>query len=206
MNVIATVLVLIILGTLITLVLLIRQFVKTRCCGCCKKVVSALESKLLFNSVLRACMETYLAMCIQMWYSVRYARVESGLESRINFLIVLLLLIYCLMAPFLARSFLFNQRDNIRRDPSYEARYGSLFLNVDKYKLQGLMFTAFFLIRRFLYAYIIVYLRSNIVLQVMALDVLSTTFLCYLITQMPMEDVTNNLVQIFNEIVLLIGT
>ena len=53
----------------------------------------------MYNSVIRAVLETYLAVCIQMLYGWRNTRVESGVLARVNFLFLLALTIYCTVFP-----------------------------------------------------------------------------------------------------------
>ncbi len=55
----------------IMLVIFCRNFMKRRCCKPCVKIISSIERKLMFNSLLRAALETYLSLAIQMWYGWR---------------------------------------------------------------------------------------------------------------------------------------
>ena len=45
----------------------------------------------------------------------------------------------------------------------------------------------------------------TLVTQVLPLDALSTAMICYYLANMPMIDRTNNFIQVFNEVVILIA-
>ena len=55
------------------------------------------------------------------------------------------------------------------------------------------------------FAYIICQLDYNLVVQVLALDTLTTATLIYYLANMPMIDRTNNFVQVFNEACILLS-
>ena len=61
------------------------------------------------------------------------------------------------------------------------------------------------MLRRTLYAFIIVFCGSSIVLQVLAIDVLCTLLIAFYITVGPMIDKANNFIQIFNEVIVLVS-
>ena len=52
---------------LITVLYICKKKVLPRCCPCFQKLVTQVLSKLMFNSVIRSCMQTYLLTCISMW-------------------------------------------------------------------------------------------------------------------------------------------
>ena len=92
------------------------------------------------------------------------------------------------------------------KEADTKARIDSIYANLDYYKLKALYNTSLFLMRRILLAFVIVYLRYSIVMQVAMADVLSTALLAYYIQTMPMADSLSNGIQIFNEVVVLVCT
>lgn len=84
-------------------------------------------------------------------------------------------------------------------------KYDSLYLNIDYYKTRALYNTSFFFLRRILFAALIVFCTSSIVLQIFLADILSTLMLIYFITTAPMNDPLSNWIQITNEIVVLVS-
>ena len=58
-------------------------------------------------------------------------------------------------------------------------RYGSLYTNIDYYKISGLSFTLVFLLRRLIFAYAIVYAYMNVVAQSYLITYSSLLLLVY---------------------------
>ena len=61
MNILFLVLVFVIFVTIILLVGCCKYIIIPMCPGCCNTVIRKVERKIFWNSVLRACLETYLA-------------------------------------------------------------------------------------------------------------------------------------------------
>ena len=178
---------------LIYLVILCRKVMQTRCCKTFVKVMNSIERKLMFNSLLRAALETYLSLTIQMWYGWRSLRIDAGSDDRIEFLILLAMTIYCIGLPFTQHNFLWRNRNIVFRQ-SFQQSYGSLIQNISLLRVQSLAFSLVFLLRRLMFAYTICNIDINITFQVMAIDALSTSMLCYFICNRPMADGVNNFI------------
>ena len=157
----------------------------------------------MMNAVLRALLESYLQISIQMWIGWQIANLPPTLEARINFLIVIVLTAFCLIFPFGQHRFLFKHQNFIKSE-EFQQRYGSLTQNVELSRFEGLAFSFYFLVRRLTFAYTIVYLNRSIVIQVLAIDALSTGLLAYFFMGRPMVDKLNNFIQVFNEMFILI--
>ena len=56
---------------IIFLVMTCRQLVLTKCCRPFQQLMELLERKLIFNSILRACLETYLLVCIAVFQEMK---------------------------------------------------------------------------------------------------------------------------------------
>jgi len=74
---------------------------------------------------------------------------------------------------------------------------------LDYYKDKALPYTSFFLARRFIFAFVIVFCGSSLVLQVFLADLLSTLLLVFFISVGPMNDKFNNFIQVVNELTVL---
>ena len=158
----------------------------------------------MFNSVLRAVLESYLVLCITMWYSWGQVQsLEPGLESRLSFLLTLGLTVACVGLPVFVFKFLDGNRARLTM-ASFVQRYGSLYQNIDRHNYEALVFTTIFLARRCAFAFVIVNVVSTVTFQVLCLDLLSTMVLSYYLLVFPMQDCLNNFIQIFNEIVILV--
>ena len=178
---------------LIALVIFCRFFCLHRCWQPIVKFVTMIERKLMFNSVLRAMMVAYLALAIQVFYSWKQLKIEPGLETNTNFLLLLCLTLFAVGFPYWTHRFTFNNFNRVRNDDEFDQRYGTLFVSVKKDKYEGLIFSSVFLARRLLFAYTICYLSHTITLQVMVIDVLSTGYLCYMLLSRPMTECLNNM-------------
>ena len=161
-NVLLILLAVIFLFALIALVLLCRTVLLRRCNRKVIGIVRAIESKLMFNAVFRSLLESYLQIVIIMWYGWRNRRVNDTLESRIDFLLALLITIYCFAFPVLQHRFLAARVDRAGLDASLDSRYGSLYTNVKILSLNSIGFTMVFLTRRLAFAYTICHMDRSI--------------------------------------------
>ena len=89
--------------------------------------------------------------------------------------------------------FLYWKKD-VLREPTFKAKYDSLYQNLEYYKKSALANTSFFLLRRLLFAALIVFCGSSLVLQVFLADILSTLLLIYFIVSQPMVDTWSNVI------------
>ena len=139
----------------------------------------------MFNSILRACMQTYLTTCISLLFSLKVTTIESK-EGIVSLTLALLTLCYIIGCPIFSKIFLYRKKDKLPQ-PDFKLRYDSLYQNIDYYKTQALLSTSWFFVRRFLFAGLIVYCTSSIVLQIFLADVLCTCMLVFFITVRPMN-------------------
>ena len=149
-------------GSLIALVILCRMIIVKRCPQSVVRVLISVERKLIFNSVLRAMLESYLQMAILMLYGWRNRRVTPDTQSRIDFLILLALTIYITAFPFLQFRFLNSRRERVQNDQALAQSYGSLYQNIEVSKYTALAFTLAFLLRRLAFAYTICHIDRTI--------------------------------------------
>lgn len=188
---------------LIILLLICKCLVLPRCCNCFKKGCSFIMGKLMFNSLIRAAMQTFLMTSYSMWLSLKVTDTNAE-RGKINLTLAILLLVYSLLLPCWSYCYL---RKKYTRMPSaqFKMKFDSLYQNLDYFKKRALPHTSWFLMRRLLFAAVIVFCQFSIVLQVFLADILSTLLLIFFITVKPMYDRTNNVIQIVNESVVLVS-
>ena len=191
------------IGFLIGLILLCRKFVLPKCCPVVQKLVNLIKNKLMFNSILRAIMQTFLATSISMWISLSSTQVSTT-EGVTDLCIAIAILIFAFAAPFLSLKLLLKYFDRLR-EPDFKARFDSIYQNLDYYKQKALPSTSLFLLRRLIFAFLIVNCGKSIVLQVLMSDVLSSLLLAFYFSVWPMVGIINNAIHIVNEIVVLIS-
>ena len=129
MNIINIVVIMLVVILLILLVLFLKYFVMLRCPSCFHKLITTLERRLFWNSILRACLEAYLSLCIMVLYEL--TRLDAyPLEGRINVLVTVVTTLFCFTFPFYSWHFLFRRLTKLRT-PEMQQRYGALYQNVD---------------------------------------------------------------------------
>lgn len=167
-----------------------------------KKVVRSLEGKLMFNSLLRAALMSYFLVCLSTIFVLRNPIFETT-EDKIDFFVVVLLLIYLVAFPFVQNNFLMKRFGEIDKEKT--KRYASLYENVNIEKKNSLRFTFNFCARRFAIAIIIVFLEDYIVFQIIAADIAVMAILSFYVAEKPMVDSFNNFIQIFNEVYICLA-
>ena len=205
MQVFQIVVAVLILGLLSLLIVFCNRKILPRCCPCFNKVITLIKGKIMFNSLLRALLQTFLLTCILMWNAFRGIEFNSS-QGWIDFCTAILLLGFSFSFPILAYRLLRGKfKENTLRDPSTKIKYDSIYANLDYYKPHALFNTSFFLFRRLALACLIVFGHS-IVLQVLIADCLSTLLLAFYLRVRPMTDLLGNIVHIINESVVLVCT
>ena len=89
-----------------------------------------------------------------------------------------LVMIFCIGFPVWSARFLLLNREKVHT-PEFKVKYDSLYQNINIYHKKALLFTTYFLVRRFFFAWVIIFLGPHLVIQVLSLDVISTLLLAY---------------------------
>ena len=108
MNVLTLLLVFIFFVAVILLVVCCKYVVLPVCPGCCKTIISKVERKLFWNSVLRACLEMYLATGILFFNSMGNMETNDD-EGRIKYLSWLAMGAFLFGLPFITFRVLFKR-------------------------------------------------------------------------------------------------
>ena len=83
-------------------------------------------------------------------------------------------------------------------------RYGSIYSNLNPENLHATFYTVYFVLRRLIFAFSIVYGGSLIGIQLMAQVLMSLLQLCYLLHVRPFSDSQDNAIEVFNESSILL--
>ena len=186
----------------ITSVLLCRKYVIPRCPSCIKQLVTALERKLLFNSILRAVLEVYFNTCIILFISMRSINTYTY-EGKINFGVTVMIGLFCFSLPYFVWDWLRNNIEDLD-SKRYRQSFDSLYMNIEIDKGNvAVAYTFVFLVRRLLFAYIIGQIMQGVTIQIFTIYFLSCFLLGYYVSVMPMVDRVNNFIQIFNELLVV---
>ena len=188
--------------SLILLLLLCKSLALTLCPSFFKAMVTKLLRKLMWNSVLRAILESYLATCIFVFVAASKFEAYTE-EGRIEIVSTLATGIFYFAFPFKAWNFMFRNTREIRQ-PAMRMSYDSLYQNVETLKGPvALSMILLFCLRRLVFAYTTT-MHGTIVFQVMINDFFSLGYLAYLLSVRPMVDSINNFIHIVNEVVVLV--
>lgn len=116
----------------------------------------------MFNSLLRAVMQTYFFITISMWNSFRNTQVDSS-EGITNLITAILSLFAVVFFAWFSYRFLKKNLLNLPKS-AFKAKYDSLYQNLDYYKIGALPNTFWFLSRRLAFSAVIVFCTKSIVL------------------------------------------
>lgn len=112
MNILIVILAIFFLLSLIALILLCRRLVNTKCCNCARTVLRKIEAKLMFNSILRAALESYYLVSITTLYGIANSSFSSS-EELVTFFIGLGTLAYLVLFPLLQYRFLLKKHGEL---------------------------------------------------------------------------------------------
>lgn len=146
----------------IGLILVCKLYILARCCACVQKIAMMIQNKLMFNSILRAILQTYLATSISMWTSLGETSLSSS-KGVTDMGIAIALLLFTLAAPMASLRLLRRKFEQLK-DQSFKARFDSLYQNLDYYKWRALPMSSWFFARRLLFAFLIVFCGKSVVL------------------------------------------
>ena len=188
------------LGLVICILICIERRVLPKCLAC-QKIFDRIKAKLMFNLVIRTCIQTFLATILGAFCSLK--TMDGSSKGAFDLALAIVIILYALSFTVFSIRFLLKKFDNLR-EPSFKQQYDSLYINVEYYDKRAILFTCFYLVRRMLIAIVICYCRSSIVLQVFLCDILSTLLLSFYIKVKPIAGLLNYIVEMVNETLILI--
>ena len=153
-HVVMILMMLLIFIALVMIIFCCKYLIIKRCPGFFQKIVTKIQSKLFWNSLLRACLEVYYSMAIFFFYLV--ARVDSKeQDGRVEFMTWFLTGVLLFGFPVFTFKLLFSKWRILWRE-DVRSKFDSLYQNVDVYKGPiAFAFTLYFCARRLVFALVI---------------------------------------------------
>jgi len=156
-----------------------------------KKVYLSLRNKLMFNSVLRSLLQSYLPLCMSCMVSITHEGKAAGY----------ILLTFLALCPFVV-IFILKRQTVALGHPYLKQRIGTLYQNVETVgKSQALYFIPLFMIRRLIFAIMATTVNDPLV-QTFAMMYASFALIAFYVVVWPMSDTINNVIQLCNEVFL----
>ena len=108
-------------------------------CAGCSGPLKFIESRLMFNSIIRFIIETYTYVCLAVLVGIGNIGATTT-EKKLTSVFAVAMSLYVIFIPNLLYKFVRTFRQTLYR-PEQKALYYALYLNVDTYKIQALAFT-----------------------------------------------------------------
>ena len=102
----------------------------------CRKPLIGIKKKIVYNTLLRMLMETYMPISLATFVGIYYTAAENSVD-KVNAILSTVLAIYLLLVPNYCYKFLREFKDTLHL-PEVKATYWALYLTVDYYKLKAL--------------------------------------------------------------------
>jgi hypothetical protein len=127
--------------------------------NCLNKFIMILTHLIMWSTVLRLCLETYLPTTAGTFRNAQQLHWDSG-ENVLNSLVTIIFVPAVLIFPF---AVLFGLRENhlLAQTTEFRQRFGSLYMNVDYFNKDGLLWMAVSLLRQMSLAVAVVFLTNN---------------------------------------------
>ena len=171
--------------------------------------------KVFYCSFIRSSIKGYLNFCVSAFIGLQYVifcpililiqQIDfSNSSSQLSSIISILFIIGCFLLPYCAIYILFKNFKSLGKRKFYQS-YGSFYLNT-KIEKKALFFIWIFLVRRFLYALIIVNMQNYPGIQLISSMLLSYFTLIYLVIVKPIIGNIDFFFELFNEFMIYIIT
>ena len=169
-----------------------------------KKKIKELSGEYKFNFFLRMGLQLYLEICILCLLNIRYFKIGNRYQF---FSLVLSTIFLCAWLWFIVWSMWFGcfKFKDYHKKPRIDLpEYQSMFGEYKTDNLPCVLFNSYFMIRRLLYAWIIVFLPSSPILQVFWFIMICIPIFCLHVVMKPYLSQLNNVMMIINELNLII--
>ena len=107
---------LLILGLMIGLLICLKRKVVPKC-PACQKLVETIKAKLMFNSVIRTCLQTFFATILGSLCS--FKTIDRSSKGAIDLALAIVIIIYALAFIVFSIKFLLNKFEKLR-EPSFK--------------------------------------------------------------------------------------
>ena len=164
MNVLIALIALIGLAFAILLLYICKKSIIPRCCKPCQKVYYMIETRLFFNSILRAALQTFFGIAVSTCFAYTVINDDGETSLPVQISLSVAMTLYILSAPILSFFGMRKAGDRLQ-DPTFRQRFDSLYAGVDYFKKSSaIMYTSQFFARRIVYAMALCFVTSSVVL------------------------------------------
>lgn len=148
----------IVLLTVLLLVLALVPLFESNIFRCCRRPLNHLKDKLVWNTLIRFCIETYYPVCIGVFVGLK--SIEGNTDSqKVNTVLAAVLFFFCAAIPYAMYRFLRLYRP-VLGNKEIKSYYHALYLQVDHFRISTLSFTLIQLYRKFAFITIVVFLEE----------------------------------------------
>ena len=136
---------------LVLLLIILPVFLAAKFCGSkLKGYIEKFKKKLMWNSVLRFVLQSYLKNTIACLFAISLMKFENG-GSSTNAVLSIVILVVLAIIPILAMVLLYKKRNELASDET-RGRIGSLYLGIRTDSMHEYAYSAVFMLRRLIYA------------------------------------------------------
>ncbi|CAI2359147.1 unnamed protein product [Moneuplotes crassus] len=173
----------------------------SRTARCIKKV----DKSIRYESFTRFVVELILNLSVASWINIWYGSMSSIEDiialvvSNLTLLGMLMLIVYGIYYPV-------YHFEDIKMNPVTHERHCLLFLDFKKDKIKQLLYFGFFMIRRILFAFVIVCMKEDPKKQLILCFFMFAWQLYYCVLNKPYISTINNVLNVYNELILILFT
>ncbi|CAI2382812.1 unnamed protein product [Moneuplotes crassus] len=174
---------------------------ESRTARCIKKI----DKSIRYESFTRFVVELILNLSVACWINIWYGSVSNTEEilafvvSSVTLLGMFLLTVYGIYYPV-------YHFDDIKMNPVTHERHCLFFVDFKKQKVKQLLYFGFFMIRRMLFAFVIVCMKEDPKKQLVLCMFMFTWQLYYCVLEKPYVSQINNVLNVCNECILVLFT
>ncbi|CAI2360390.1 unnamed protein product [Moneuplotes crassus] len=174
---------------------------ESRTARCIKKF----DKSIRYESFTRFFVELILNLSVASWINIWYGGV-SNTEDTIAFVVSsLALLVMFILTAYVIYYPIYHFKD-IKMNPVTHERHCMFFVDFKKQRIKQLLYFGFFMIRRMLFAFVIVCMKEDPKKQLILCMFMFTWQLYYCVLEKPYVSQINNVLNVYNELVLVFFT
>ena len=173
-------------------------------CRWCKRCLLAMAGAIFMNFYIRFFLESYLELCLSSMLRLQmleFGVISSSFHSSLSIGVLALVVIF----PVLTGAYLVCRKKQARRK-KFQKRFGELVLGLKLKKQSALLYPVLFMIRRLIYAVLLINLLDRSVYQVQLIIVKTCAFMIYIGSVRPYEVRLSNIVELTNEVIITLCT
>ena len=179
---------------------IIPVFIVIKLCppGKIRSIFEKLKVKLMWNSVIRYVLQSYLKISIVCLMAFPVLSLDNT-KSKINTVISITLLTFLVLSPFIFQCILYKKRRTLN-DEAVKKKFGSLYLGIRTSSASEFAYSMVFLIRRLLYSVITVSCLQNPNICIHVFLLTNVLYIDYLGYSRPHDTRNSYKIEIMNEV------